>query len=136
MNPIQINPEGWPQPKGYSNGMIGEGRILVIGGQIGWTAHQVFERTDFLGQFDQTLANTRAILDAAGATPEQVIRMTVYVTDLEAYRNSLHALGPIWRTHMGRSYPTMALVGVAGLVEKDALIEIETTAILPSETTA
>jgi len=128
-----INPPGWPEPRGYSNGIISEGRVLVIGGQIGWTPEQVFEAKDFLGQFDQTLANIKAILDAAGAKPQQVVRMTVYVTDLDVYRSKLGALGPIWKKHMGRWYPAMALVGVTGLVEEEAMVEIETTAILGTE---
>jgi len=135
MTARRINPPGWPEPRGYSNGIVSSGKVLAIGGQVGWTAEQVFEAKDFVGQFDQTLANIRAILDAAGARPEHVIRMTVYVTDLDAYRASLRALGPIWKTHMGRWYPAMALVGVTGLVEPAALVEIETTAVLPSEDT-
>ena len=130
-----INPPGWPQPKGYSNGMVAEGRILTIGGQIGWNKDQVFEHTDFVGQFGQTLANIRAILDAAGAEPRHIVRMTIYVTDLDAYRSSLRQLGPVWKLHLGRWYPAMALVGVTGLVEPEALVEIETTAVLPMKGT-
>ena len=133
MTAKKINPDGWPEPRGYSNGIVAEGRILAIGGQVGWTAEQVFEAKDFVGQFDQTLANVCAILDAAGGRPEHVVRMTVFVTDLDAYRSNLRALGPIWKTHMGRWYPAMALVGVTGLVEPEAMVEIETTAVLPIE---
>ncbi len=128
-----IQPEGWKQPRGYSNGIVAEGRVLAVGGQIGWTADEVFEAKDFLGQFDQALANTRAVLDAAGASPEDVIRMTVYVTDLDSYRNNVRGLGPIWKKHMGRWFPAMALVGVTGLVEPEALVEIETTAVLSKD---
>ena len=128
-----IQPEGWKRPRGYSNGILAEGRILAVGGQIGWNADEVFEAKDFLGQFDQALANIRAVLDAAGAHPEDVIRMTVYVTDLDSYRASVGDLGPIWKKHMGRWFPAMALVGVTGLVEPEALVEIETTAVLPKE---
>ena len=128
-----IQPEGWKRPRGYSNGILAEGRILAVGGQIGWNADEVFEAKDFLGQFDQALANIRAVLDAAGAHPEDVIRMTVYVTDLDSYRKSVGDLGPIWKRHMGRWFPAMALVGVTGLVEPEALVEIETTAVLPKE---
>lgn len=126
-----IQPEGWARPRGYSNGVLAEGKVLAIGGQIGWNAQQVFERHDFVGQFEQTLANIRAILDAAGADPEHLVSMTAYVTDLDLYRQSLEALGPIWRMHLGRVFPAMALVGVSGLVEAEALVEIQALAVLP-----
>ena len=128
-----VQPDDWPSPKGYSNGIIGSGRFFAIGGQVGWTPEGRFEHSDFLGQFNQALANIKTVLDAAGAKPSHVLRMTIYVTDLEAYRSSLKGLGPIWRSHMGRHYPAMALVGVTGLVEPEALLEIETTAVLPEE---
>ena len=128
-----IQPEGWARPRGYSNGVMSEGRVLAIGGQIGWNAQQVFEHRDFVGQFGQTLANIRAVIDAAGGEPEHIIKMTVYVTDLDAYRQSLGQLGPLWKEHLGRWFPAMALVGVTGLVEPDALVEIETVAVLPNK---
>ena len=133
MNTKIIQPEGWKKPRGYSNGIVAEGRVLAVGGQIGWNADEVFVAKDFLGQFDQALANVRAVLDAAGAVPDDVIRMTIYVTDLESYRNNTQGLGPIWKKHMGRWFPAMALVGVTGLVEPEALVEIETTAVLPKD---
>jgi enamine deaminase RidA (YjgF/YER057c/UK114 family) len=126
-----IQPAGWARARGYSNGMVAEGRLLAVGGQIGWNPQQVFERFDFVGQFEQTLANVRAVVEAAGGGVEHVVRMTVFVTDLPAYRASLAELGPVWRRQMGRHYPAMALVGVAGLVEPDALIEIQALAVLP-----
>ena len=128
-----IQPDGWKKPRGYSNGIIAQGRVLAIGGQIGWNQDEVFEHHDFVGQFGQTLANIRAIIDAAGGRPEDIIRMTIYVTDLDAYRNSLAQLGPLWKEHIGRWYPAMALVGVTGLVEPEALVEIETLVVLPEE---
>lgn len=127
-----IQPDGWARPRGYSNGIVAEGRLLAIGGQIGWNAAQRFERHDFVGQFDQTLANIRAILDAAGARPEHLVSMTCYVTDLDAYRQSARALGAVWREHLGRVFPAMALVGVTGLVEPEALVEIQALAVLPA----
>ena len=132
----RIQPEGWARPRGYSNGVLAEGRVLALGGQIGWNAQQEFETDTFLGQFDQTLANVRSILDAAGAGPEHLIQMTIYVTDLDVYRQSLSALGPIWKRHLGRNYPAMALVGVVGLVEPRALLEIESLAVLPQESSS
>lgn len=125
-----IQPEGWTPARGYSNGMVAEGRVLAIAGQIGWTADQRFEATDFLGQFEQALANVVAVVVAAGGTPTALVSMTLFVTDLDAYRASLKGLGPIWKRHMGRHYPTMALVGVTGLVEAEALVEIQSLAVL------
>lgn len=129
--PRLIQPDGWARPRGYSNGVVASGRVLAIGGQIGWNAAQVFERHDFVGQFDQALANVRAVVDAAGGRPEDIVSMTIYVTDLDAYRQSLAALGPVWKRHLGRVYPAMALVGVAGLVEPEAQVEIQALAVMP-----
>lgn len=126
-----VNPEGWPAPKGYANGVVvAPGRTVFLAGQVGWNAQGVFVAQDLPGQFDQALANVLAVAAAAGAGPADIVRMTVYVTDLEAYRSSLRALGPVWRARMGKHYPAMALVGVAGLVEREALVEIEATAHL------
>lgn len=126
-------PAGWPRPKGYANGIAAEGRMIFTAGVIGWTKHEVFERSDFAGQFDQALANTVAILAEGGAGPEQITRMTCYVTDIDNYRNSLEAIGVAWRRHLGRVFPCMAVIGVTALVEQAALVEIETTAVIPHE---
>ena len=107
--------------------------MLFIGGQIGWTKDNVFESDSFIGQFDQALMNTLAVLRAAGGDVRSIVRMTIYVTDMDAYRSNLRELAPIWRKHMGRWYPAMALVAVSELVETEALLEIETTAALPRE---
>lgn len=131
-----IHPEGWAPAKGYSNGIVASGRILAIAGQVGWTADQCFVATDFTGQFDQALANVVAVLKAAGGVPENLIKMTIYVTDLKAYNAAKRDLGPIWRRHMGRHFPAMALLGVAGLVDEGALLEIESMAVLPEEKSA
>ncbi|MGC6415707.1 MAG: RidA family protein [Bradymonadia bacterium] len=130
---IVVNPSEWAQPKGYSNGIVATGRTLHIGGQIGWNQAQEFESTDFVDQFEQTLLNTLAVLAAAGGEPSDIVRMTIFVTDMDAYRSNLRALGGVWKRLMGRWYPAMALVGVTALVERDALIEIETTAVLGEE---
>lgn len=122
---------GWPRPRGYANGVVTVGRTLLVAGQIGWTPEGVFERKDFVGQFDQALANVLAVVEAAGGQPEHLARMTVYVTDLEAYRSSRKEIGEVWRKRLGKVFPAMALVGVAGLVEREALVEIEATASLP-----
>nr|WP_202899760.1 RidA family protein [Kordiimonas gwangyangensis] len=100
-------PEGWPRPSGYSNGIMAEGRIVFVAGQIGWTKDMVFEAEDFLGQLRQTLENTLAILGEAGAGPEHIARMTWYVTSRDEYLANLKGMGQIWRDLMGKNYPTM-----------------------------
>ncbi len=125
-----VQPEGFAKPKGYSNGVITHGPTLYIAGQIGWNAQGVFEHKDLPGQFGQALENVLAVVRAAGGTTASIAKMTVYVTDLDAYRNSLRACGQAWRERMGKHFPAMALVGVAGLVEREALIEIEAVAVL------
>ncbi len=126
-----VEPPGWPRPKGYANGVIARGRTLFIAGQIGWRPDGTFESDDLIAQFGQALANVLAVVAAAGGGPEHVARMTVYVTDLPAYRAGTASLGPVWKQHMGKHFPAMALVGVAGLVETRARVEIEATAVLP-----
>ncbi|MFO0757266.1 MAG: RidA family protein [Byssovorax sp.] len=125
-----VSPAGWIPPKGYSNGVITQGRTLYVAGQVGWNDRQEFTAKDFAGQFAQALDNVLAVVHAAGGTPESVVKMTVYATDLDAYRNAQRDLGKIWRERFGKHYPVMALVGVAGLVEEGALVEIETTCAL------
>lgn len=129
LTPLQ--PEGWPQPKGYANGMAGTGRLVLTGGQIGWRADGTFPDS-FVGQIRQTLENVVAVVRAAGGGPEHIARLTWYVTDIEAYRGCLKELGPAYRDVMGKNYPAMAVVAVAALVEPEAMVEIEGTAILPA----
>jgi enamine deaminase RidA (YjgF/YER057c/UK114 family) len=124
-------PPGWPRPKGYSNGISAKGRVIVTAGVVGWTAEEQFEAEDLPGQFRQVLVNTLAILAEDNAGPEHIVRMTCYVTDIEAYRAGLAGIGAAWRELMGRNYPAMALVAVTALVEPKALIEIESTAVVP-----
>lgn len=124
-------PPGWPRPKGYSNGISSRGRLVFTAGVIGWDETERLVATDLAGQFRQVLANTLAILAEDGAGPEHIVRMTWYVTDRDAYVAQLPEIGAAWRELIGRHYPTMAVVQVAGLVERDALIEIETTAVVP-----
>lgn len=126
-----LQPEGWPQPRGYSNGMAGEGRYLLTGGQIGWRPDGSFPDT-FVGQIRQTLENVVAVVRAGGGGPEHIARLTWYVTDIEAYRNCLKELGPAYREVMGKNFPAMAVVGVTALVEREAMVEIEGTAIVPA----
>jgi enamine deaminase RidA (YjgF/YER057c/UK114 family) len=124
-------PDGWPRPKGYANGIEADGRIVFVAGQIGWTPDGRFEATTLPEQFAQTLDNTLAILREARAGPEHVARMTWFITDKRAYLAALTEIGAIWREKMGRNYPAMAVVEVKALIEDAALIEIETTAVVP-----
>ena len=124
-------PPGWPRPKGYANGISASGRLVATAGVIGWNEREEFETDDLAGQFRQVLVNTLAILAEDGAGPEHVVRMTWYVTDLPAYRDSLSGIGAAYRELMGRNFPAMAVVGVTALVEPRAKIEIETLAVVP-----
>lgn len=124
-------PEGWPRPKGYSNGMVAEGRIVVTGGVVGWDAAGRFA-SGFVAQARQTFENIAAILGEAGAGPEHLVRLTWYVTDIEEYRAAGRDLGAAYRAVFGRHFPAMAAVQVVRLVEPEARIEIEATAVLPT----
>ena len=124
-------PPGWPRPKGYANGISATGRVIATAGVVGWTAAEEFETDDLAGQFRQVLVNTLAILAEDGAGPEHIVRMTWYVTDIAAYRNSLPAIGAAYRELIGKNFPAMAVVGVTALVEPRAKIEIETLAVVP-----
>lgn len=129
MNRVLL-PEGWPRPRGYSNGVEASGRMVFVAGQIGWTPGGVFIEPGFVGQFRQTLENTLAVLGEVGARPEHIVRMTWYVVDKAEYLASLREVGAIWRELMGAYYPAMAVVEVKGLIEDAARIEIETTAVI------
>lgn len=124
-----IQPEGWAKPKGYANGMRADGR-LYVGGQIGWTAAQVFESHDFVGQVEQALSNVVAIVRAAGGEPRHITRLTWYVTDKREYLARSREVGEAYRRVMGRHFPVMTMVVVAGLIEDAALVEIEANAEL------
>lgn len=124
-----ILPEGWPLPRGYANGMVAEGRVLVTGGLVGWDEHGVFAQ-GFLPQLERTFLNIKAVVEAGGGRIEDIVRMTWYVTDMEAYRASLKELGPVYRGVLGRHFPAMAVVQVVSLVEPEALVEIEATAVI------
>ena len=125
-----LQPPGWPVPRGYSNGMVGRGRVVLIGGQVGWDSAGRFP-AGLVAQIRQSLENILAVLKEAGGGPEHIGRLTWYVTDIAEYRASLKDLGPVYREVMGRNFPSMALVQVVGLVEPEARVEIEATAILP-----
>lgn len=126
-----LQPAGWAKPKGYANGVEARGRSIFVGGQIGWNAQNRFERHDLAGQVRQTLENILAVLAEAGAGPEHVTTMTWFVTDRQAYKGSLKEIGAAWRETFGRHFPAMAVVEVSGLIEDEALVEIQATAVVP-----
>lgn len=125
-----LQPSGWPMPKGYANGMAADGRIVVTGGVIGWDENERLA-DGFVAQVRQTLANIKTILEAGGARPEHLVRLTWYVVDIEEYLANLKALGQAYRETFGAHYPAMALVQVVRLVEQAARVEIEATAVVP-----
>ncbi|WP_237215543.1 RidA family protein [Falsiroseomonas oryziterrae] len=125
-----LQPKGWAAPRGYSNGMMGRGRVVLVGGMVGWDAEGRFPQ-GLVAQTRQALRNILAVLKEAGGGPEHIGRLTWYVVDMEEYRASLKELGPAYREVMGRHFPAMALVQVVSLVEREARVEIEATAILP-----
>jgi enamine deaminase RidA (YjgF/YER057c/UK114 family) len=129
--PSVVQPKGWPRPKGYANGMLAEGRVLVTGGVVGWDEQGVFG-PDFAGQAAQVFANIRAILAAGGARPEHLVRLTWYVVDMDEYTSNLRAIGKSYREIFGAHYPAMAVVQVVRLVEPAARLEIEATAVRPT----
>lgn len=132
LTPIQ--PEGWVPAKGYSNGMLAPAgaRILFVAGQIAWNERQeLIGRGDFVAQFEQALKNVRAIVEAAGGTPEHIARLTIYVTDKQLYNARIREVGKVYREVLGRHFPAMALVQVADLLEPEVWVEIEATAALP-----
>lgn len=125
-----LQPESWPRPKGYSNGIAASGRTVYTAGVVGWNEKEVFEAKSLAGQFRQVLINTRAILAEADASPADIVRMICYVTSRDEYLASLAEIGVAWREVFGKAFPCMALVQVVALVESDAKIEIETIAVI------
>ena len=126
-----LQPPGWEAPRGYANGVMARGALIFVGGQIGWNAMQQFETDNFIAQTRQALLNIRAVLEAGGAGPQHMVRMTWYVVDRVEYIKHLKELGVVYREVMGKNFPAMTCVQVAGLVEDRARIEIEVTAVLP-----
>ena len=126
-----LQPPGWRRPSGYSNGVAAEGRMVFVAGLIGWDENSEFQSDDLIAQTAQALKNTVAVLAEAGAGPEHVTRMTWYITDKQEYLSRGRELGEVYRDVMGRHYPAMAMVQVAGLMDDRAKVEIETTAVVP-----
>ncbi|SEO98460.1 Enamine deaminase RidA, house cleaning of reactive enamine intermediates, YjgF/YER057c/UK114 family [Salinihabitans flavidus] len=125
-----IQPDGWTPAKGYANGVLASDGTLYIGGQIGWTAEQVFESHDFIGQMEQALRNIRAVLETAGGQVEDLTRLTWYVIDKKEYLARQREVGETYRKVLGRHFPAMTMVVVSALVEDEALLEIEATAVI------
>ena len=126
-----LNPPGWKRPKGYSNGIAAEGRCVFVAGMVGWNADEKFESEDFVDQFRAALENTVAVLKEGGAGPEHICRMTMYFTDKQLYLSRLSEVGQAYRDVVGKNFPTMAAVQVVALMEDEAKVEIETTAVVP-----
>ena len=127
-----VNPQSLVSPSGFSHGIVAdEGRSIWVAGQIGVDDQGVVTPGGFVAQFDQALANVVRVVDAAGGEPEHIVAMTIYTTAMNDYRSSLGLLGPVWRDHMGRHYPAVAMLGVTELVEPDALVEIVAVAVVP-----
>jgi enamine deaminase RidA (YjgF/YER057c/UK114 family) len=126
-----LQPAGWVAPKGYANGIEARGRLIFVGGQVGWNGECRFETDDFILQARQALQNIVDVLAVANAGPEHIVRMTWYLTDRVEYNARLKELGPVYRELMGRNFPAMSAVMVAGLVEDGAKLEIEVTAVVP-----
>ena len=126
-----LHPPGWLPAKGYANGVLARGSFLFVGGQIGWNARQEFESDDFIDQARQTLHNILAVLQAGGARPEHMVRMTWYVLDRAEYLARQNELGEVYREVFGKNFPAMSCVEVAGLMQARARLEIEVTAVVP-----
>ena len=125
-----LQPPGWARPRGYANGVAATGRLVFVAGQIGWDAEQRFASDDFAAQVRQALANVVAVLACGGAKPEHLVRMTWYVTSRDEYNAALAEVGAAWRELIGRNFPAMSVVVVAGLLEPRARVEIEATAVV------
>ena len=132
MSTLQIlQPPGWARAKGFSNGIACAGKLVFIAGQIGWTGECKWEARDFAGQFRQAIKNILEVLAQANGKPEHIVRLTWYVLDKQEYLGALKEVGAAWRELIGRHYPAMAVVQVSGLMEDEAKLEIETTAVIP-----
>ena len=127
-----LQPPGWARPRGYANGISASGRSVHVSGMIGWDAQGVFHTDDFAGQVRQALQNVVAVLAEGGARPEHIVRMTWYVIDKKEYLEAHQAVGQAYRELIGRNFPAMTAVQVAGLIEDRARVEIEVTAIVPA----
>ena len=129
--PQILQPPSWARAKGFSNGIVASGKLVFIAGQVGWTGQGEWKEKSFAGQFRQTIRNILDVLAEAKGKPEHIVRLTWYVLDRDEYLASLKEVGAAYRELMGKHYPTMAVVQVSGLVEREAKLEIEATAVIP-----
>ncbi len=127
---VILQPPNWKRPKGYSNGIKASGEMIFIAGVVGWDENEVFTGKDIVSQFRQAIVNILAILKEADAEPKHMVRMTWYVKDMQGYRNNIREIGLIYQELLGKSFPVMSCIGVNDLVEEQALLEIEVTAVL------
>jgi enamine deaminase RidA (YjgF/YER057c/UK114 family) len=128
-----LSPKGWAAPRGYANGVVASGRVVALAGQIGWNpATTTFESDDFVAQVRQALENVAMLLREAGAEPQHLVRLTWFITDRNAYLSAQKEIGQVYREVIGRQYPPMSVVIVAGLIEERAMVEIEATAVVPA----
>jgi enamine deaminase RidA (YjgF/YER057c/UK114 family) len=125
-----LQPASWPRPRGYANGIAAKGEMIFLAGQVGWDTQGRFAE-GLAGQVGQALANIVALLAEAGAEPRHLVRLTWFVTDLRAYQENQSAIGAAYRRAIGKHFPAMSVIGVSQLVEPEALVEIEATAVLP-----
>ena len=126
-----LHPKNWAKAKGYANGIAASGKLIFCGGLIGWNADQKFETVDFVEQVEQTLKNIVAVLAEAGAKPEHLVRLTWFVTSKSDYLAQIKDVGRVYREVIGRHYPAMTMVQVVALIEDQAKVEIEATAVIP-----
>ena len=126
-----LQPQAWPRPKGYSNGMMAQGRQVFVAGQVGWDSEGRFASRTLAGQVKKALENVLAVLAEADGKPEHIVRLTWYVTSRDEYHSELREIGAAYRDVMGKHFPTMSVVQVVALMEKDAKVEIEATAVVP-----
>lgn len=126
-----LHPANWKAPKGYANGIAATGRMVFLGGLIGWNANRKFESDDFIEQVKQTLGNILEVLSEAGGKPQDIVRMTWFITDKQEYLSRQKELGVVYRAILGKHFPAMSMVQVAALIEDRAKVEIEATAVIP-----
>ncbi|HEV2626856.1 MAG TPA: RidA family protein [Xanthobacteraceae bacterium] len=127
-----LHPRGWRPSKGFSNGVVAQGRTIFLAGQVGWNAEQRFESGDFVVQARQALANIVTLVAEAGGRAEHITRLTWFILDKQEYLSRQRELGEVYRKVMGKHFPAMTLVQVGALVEDAAKLEIEATAVVPN----